>query len=102
MAEIRIEGKVAAAFGDHLYLVFVDDSGAEFVIRGGPASNVLPGLSPIETESGVPIKNSEDSRPIEDRADFGSRVIDLGGRDANDVWETMKRVANLINAAHID
>lgn len=39
MAEIRIEGK--PAFGspfDHMYLVYVDDSGDEFVIRGGPQS----------------------------------------------------------------
>lgn len=37
MAEIRIEGSVVfLPLGDHLYLVFVDDMGNEFVIRGGP------------------------------------------------------------------
>ena len=42
MAEIRIEGKpITIDPGDHLYLVFVDDTGNEFVIRGCPAPNTL-------------------------------------------------------------
>lgn len=102
MAEIRIEGKVAAAFGDHLYLVFVNDSGQEFVIRGGPANDNFLDFGNIVTELGVPIAASEDNRPVEDRADFGSQVLDLGGRDAEDVWKVMLQAAQLIDAAGID
>lgn len=102
MAEIRIEGKVATAFGDHLYLVFVNDAGQEFVIRGGPESDIAPGFSSIVTEAGVPIAASEDNRPIADRDNFGSQVLDLGGRDAEDVWQVMIRSAQLIGAAGID
>ena len=40
MAEIRIEGKpISRPTGNlagHAYLVFVDDDGTEYVIRGGP------------------------------------------------------------------
>jgi hypothetical protein len=102
VAEIRIEGKVAIGFGDHLYLVLVDDDGNEFVIRGGPASDILPGFSNIVTEQGVPMALSEDERPIENRADFGSRVIDIGERNAEDVWETMIKASKLIQDAGID
>lgn len=35
MAEIRIEAKTAARHSDHLYLVFVNDAGTEFVNRAG-------------------------------------------------------------------
>jgi len=35
MADIRIEAKQVMGAADHLYLVFVNDAGAEFVIRGG-------------------------------------------------------------------
>jgi len=101
MAEIRIEGKDAAGpYGGHLYLVFVSDSGAEFVIRGGPTYQ-FPPFGSIVVEAGVSIVNSDDNRPIADRADHGSRVLDLGGRDANDVWEAMKQSASLIGAKNI-
>lgn len=41
MAEIGIEGKVVNGVLDagHLSLVHTDDSGAEFVIRGGPEND---------------------------------------------------------------
>lgn len=45
MSEIRIEGfEVLGVSGvGHLYLVYVDDSGDEFVIRGGPESSAIFG-----------------------------------------------------------
>ena len=36
MAEIRLEANSVYFAFDHYYLVFVDDGGNEFVIRGGP------------------------------------------------------------------
>lgn len=114
MAEIRIEGNVVNfefvdTFFDHLYLVYVDDMGSEFVIRGGPTeydlSNNLPGNSPfgpIKTESGFAMDMSEDARELSQREAFGSRIIDLGGRDATTVWEAMKQTANLIGSSSTD
>ena len=103
MAEIRIEGKPVFGTGDHLYLVFADDSGAEFVIRGGPQPGTLAG-DPITVEVGVPMGDSEengsaDYRPIEDREARGSRIIGLEGRDASEVWNIMLQQAQQI-AAH--
>ena len=62
MAEIRIEGNPAALGFDHLYLVFVDDSCSEFVIRGGPTFDIPP-FGAILVEDGSPIGDSEDNRP---------------------------------------
>lgn len=41
MAEIGVEGKVVSGVMDsgHLSLVYTNDGGAEFVIRGGPENN---------------------------------------------------------------
>lgn len=53
----------------HLYLVYKNDAGSEFVIRGGPDTFI----NEIVTEAGVPIELSEDLeeltlRKIERRA----------------------------------
>lgn len=103
MAQIRIEGKpVTFTPGDHLYLVLVSDSNEEFVVRGGPDPDAAV-FGNIVTEAGVPIAASEDNRPVADRESLhGSRVVDLGGRNANDVWRTIKRSAVLIEASNIN
>ena len=88
--------------GDHLYLVLVSDSNEEFVVRGGPDPDAAV-FGNIVTEAGVPIAASEDNRPVADRESLhGSRVVDLGGRNANDVWRTIKRSAVLIEASNIN
>lgn len=104
MAQIRIEGKVVSFTpGDHLYLVLVSDSNNEFVVRGGPQRDSFFDFGNIVTEPGVPIAASEDNRPVANRETIhGSRVVDLGGRDANDVWKTLQRSAVLIQAANIN
>lgn len=106
MAEIRLEANSVYFAFDHYYLVFVDDGGNEFVIRGGPGiygpdSNSVFG--PITVEAGVPIAESRDFREVSDRVDVnGSVVIDLGWRDATDVWAIMVQAARNIDAANID
>ncbi|MEP3918475.1 calcium-binding protein [Ascidiaceihabitans sp.] len=50
----------------------------------------------------MPIAVSEDNRPISDRAEFGSRVVPLGNRDAADVWQQLVRAVELIGDAGID
>ena len=98
MAEIRIEAKPLNppldAFG-HIYLVFVDDTGAEFVVRSGPSGSGIGGQ--IVVQVGVPMAQSFDSRPISAREERGSAVLDLEGRDANDVWNLMLQQAQNIH-----
>jgi hypothetical protein len=101
VAEIRIESKsVPWTNGyEHSYLVYVNDAGAEFVIRGGPESDV-PGLwGAIVVEAGVSIANSEDARPVEDRALRGSIVLELNGRNATAVWDSMLQATATIGSA---
>ena len=102
MAEIRIEGKpVAGLFWDHLYLVYVDDNGNEFVIRGGQGGGVTTGFGNILVEVGVPIAQSLDERDIEERDARGSAVLDLGDRDAADVWSIMLQQGQAIQDAQV-
>lgn len=101
MGQIRIEANVVGTSFQHLYLVYTDNAGNEFVIRGGPQFDIPPLFGQLVVEAGVAMEDSKDVRPIEDRDEFGSRVIDLDGRDAEDVWNQMKRAANLIDQAAI-
>ncbi len=112
MASISIEGTpVALASGGgipdfpistsgHLLIVFTDDSGNEFVIRGGPTAASSP-FGPLVLQVGIPLASSFDARASGQTAeDRGSVTLDLGGRDANDVWEILKQHAtNLHNQA---
>lgn len=99
MAEIRIEANQVFGNQGHLYLVFVDDVGQEFVIRGGPAAPIA--RDPLTIEVNVPMDDSRDNRPIADRDARGSIVIDLEGRDAAQVWEIMVQQAQGIADAQL-
>ncbi|MFC2970459.1 calcium-binding protein [Acidimangrovimonas pyrenivorans] len=98
MSEIRIEGHpvylVTDTGYDHLYLVFVDDDGSEYVLRSGPSGPLGTGV--ILVEDSLPMADSADARPVEDRDLYGSRVLDLGPRDAADVWDVMRQQAREI------
>lgn len=123
MPKISIESKSIAFGFNHLYLVFEDNVGNEFVIRGGPenselfdsldAFDPLNPPNPIDlvdafdfgnliTEVNVPIGQSSDARGSETITDRGSRELDLGGRRAEDVWEIMKQQATNIQNSAID
>lgn len=107
MAEIRIEANTVEAWGistfaDHLYLVLVADDGSESVIRGGPTGNgFFFNYGEIGMEIGMPMANSVDNRPVADRDVYGSRVLDLDGRDASAVWGAMLAAAREIDDAPI-
>ncbi len=107
MAEIRLESKDVAQGYDHFYLVFINDDGAEFVIRGGPHNDIplsgLIGYGQIDVEVGNAMtpETTEDFRLVQDRALHGSTVLDLGGRDANVVWQAMLQAAAIINNAEV-
>lgn len=117
MSKISIESKPIAFGFDHLYLVFENDAGSEFVIRGGPensdlldAPDLLDPLDPLDpvdfgniiTEINVPINESEDARGSDTMVARGNRELDLGGRRPEDVWTIMIQQATSIQNALID
>jgi Ca2+-binding RTX toxin-like protein len=117
MGRILIEGTPVALFsgsgsGDsgtggisisgHLLLIYQDDAGNEFVVRGGPKRGGNPDYGPLTIEQGVLIANSLDRRIDKDgnpvtAASRGSREIALGGRKAEDVWNLILQHAKNIN-----
>lgn len=113
MAKITVEAKpvyfMNSYAGNHLDLIFTDDDGVEYVIFGEPASLTGGALlvNAVETSPGVWVNGvvggilseSFDARkPGETAASRGSREIDLGGRDANDVWKILVEHASNIAA----
>ena len=102
MSKISIESREIFAGQDHLYLIFQDSAGLEFVIRGGPEDNNPLDFGDIVTDVNVPIAESEDARGNDTPVERGDRELDLGGRTAEDVWEIMKQQATNINNAGID
>lgn len=112
MSKISIEGFAAGAYSGsqaflvlpfsasgHLYLVYEDNNGDEFVIRGGPSERLGRGY--ITVEDNEPINESLDERfnpydvPVtpENR---GNRTLDLGGRDPKLVWDVLRQYARHI------
>ncbi len=64
MSKIFIESRPAPEKPspyDHLYLVYQNNLGEEFVIRGGPTGNILM-LGNLIVEVNKPINSSEDAR----------------------------------------
>lgn len=102
MSKISIESKEIFAGQDHLYLIFQDAAGQEFVIRSGPENNNPLDFGDIVAAVNVPIAESEDARGNNTTVERGNRELDLGGRAAEDVWEIMKQQATNINNAGID
>lgn len=102
MSKLSIESKLVLAGLDHLYLIFEDSVGQEFVIRGGPEEDNPFDYGKIVTEVSIPIAESEDARGSDTSVERGNRVLDLGERRAEDVWEIMKQQATNIHNAMID
>lgn len=112
LADIGVigEGRDDLAVVGHIYIVYTDDLGNEFVVRGGPSGPTGPfnlGLRTIVTEVGVPIAQSVDARfdPRSGQsltpADRGSKELDLGGRRAEDVWNLILQQATNLNNSGI-
>jgi hypothetical protein len=87
----------------HSYLVYENETGEEFIIRGGPQYNGNVGgrqwgeYGKIVMEAGTPIKQSEDYRGKSEIESRGRKEIDLGGRDASSIWEQMKETAQKVD-----
>ena len=130
MAKIKIEGYplglpdfVPFYASGHLLLIFEDDSGNEFVVRGGPQrpdpgnyGNLVLERGSASEPLGVPIHKSDDLRVSRDSAGKprldnsgnmipvtaafrGTREIPLNGRDASDVWNLILQHADNIHDA---
>lgn len=101
--EIRIEAQPVFFFGDtgfdHLYLVLVTPDREEQVLRGYPEGAL--GTGPLVVEDSVAMASSRDYRPVSDRVLYGSRVLDLDGRAAEDVWDVMRQQARAIETAEV-
>lgn len=102
MSKILIESKPVSGEGiRHLYLVYVDDAGSEWVIRGGPSID-FPPFGQIKIEANIPLALSKDARGANTPEDRGSRELDLGDRSAEDVWYVMYQQALSIQWASLD
>ncbi len=102
-ARIWIEAKPVFFLGDtghdHLYLVLETETGAEFVLRGGPSGSL--GTGRIVIEDAVPMAQSADARPPGARELYGALELDLGGRDPLQVWDAMREAGQAIQAADV-
>ena len=106
MASISIEGREVVVEEGHLYLVFKADTGEERIIGGRSEGGFLPPFGNIEVQFGNLIDGSQEERVDGDGnpvtpAERGNRVLDLGGRDANKVWEIMIRQASAIDNSNL-
>jgi hypothetical protein len=86
----------------HLYLVktVTDDQGrvvSEKVIRGTAGSN-----GDLETLTDANLATSPDRRGSDTLEERHHKVLDLGNRDADDVWQVMVQHANNIEKADLD
>jgi len=86
----------------HLYLVktVTDEQGrvvSEKVIRGTAGSN-----GDLETLADANLATSPDRRGSDTPAERHHKVLDLGTRDADDVWNVMVQHANNIEKANLD
>lgn len=94
----------------HLLLVYKDDDGNEFVIRGGPIIESDGSYGALVLEINEPIETSIDRRVVlqdgelvEVSAEFrGSTEVDFGGRNPDDVWKVLKQHAVNIDLQRFD
>ncbi len=98
MSRISIEGWNVPLLNNHLYLVYKNDAGQEYVIRGGPTINngVFDRLFVLYND--VKLEESPDARPAGVTAeDRGAKII-YEGSYAADLWNIMKQHASNIHA----
>ncbi len=89
----------------HLLLVYRDDDGNEFVIRGGPTNGGDP-FGNLIVEINEPIETSIDRRVVAQdgvlvpvTAEFrGNTEIDFGDRNPDKIWEILKQHAENIHS----
>ena len=102
MSKIYIASYDVALQFQHLYLVFENDLGEQFVIRGGPENDLQFSITDpnfsfgnVELEVDRPLTVSEDRFSVDRTGDGlpdtpserNFTELDLGGRDAESVWQ---------------
>lgn len=106
MPTISIESKHVILGLDHLYLVYRDDNGNEFVIRGGQGPLIDNGdgtyQSTIDVEIGEPIATSEDGRPYTEASlAEHNHVQILEGSEAENLWQIMLQQVESVGDAEL-
>ncbi|SFC61996.1 calcium-binding protein [Tropicimonas isoalkanivorans] len=103
--EIFIEtsdvGALGVTVGEHLYLVFRDTNGDEYVLRSGPEQSFWP-FGEMEIEVNVPIADSADVRDGDTPADRSSTPLDFPGLTDDAAWAIMVKYARMIEGANYD
>lgn len=101
--EIFIEAREVEIFGlpsgaMHLYLVFRDTDGEEYVIRSGPENRWQPWRGDMRIEANVPMDASTDDRGDDTPAERHSTPLDFPGLTDDQAWAIMVRYARMIDA----
>jgi Ca2+-binding RTX toxin-like protein len=110
MSKISIEGKGIDSpipFG-HLYLVYEDDTGQEFVLRGGPELNGDPSYGHLYVTGwnrNVPLADSFDKRVDADgnaiTPEQRGQIVLFSGSDVDATWSLLKLYAEQIKSAEL-
>jgi Ca2+-binding RTX toxin-like protein len=109
MSALYIEGKPVAGSSNealgvalHAYIVYVDNDGNEFVLRGGPGGPAnLSSFGSISIQNG-PLSDSKDARGDLTPDDRGQTLLPLGDeRSADDVYFVMNQLLTQIADARI-
>lgn len=85
----------------HLYLVYRDTDGQEYVLRAGPQSSLFPLVGNLRVESNVAMASSADRRSLDDAtlAARHSTPLDFGTLSDDEAWALMVKYARAIDAA---
>lgn len=111
MPKIFVEGTAITglfSFG-HLYIVYQNDSGQEFVLRGGPELSGEPSYGHLLISGwneNLLLENSPDKRVDADgipvtAEERGQKELPLGGLDVEAVWDLMKQYGGQIKNAEL-
>lgn len=95
--EVEIAGLPSGAM--HLYLVFRDSNGDEYVIRSGPQNPYVPWFGDMKIEISVPMAASADRRGSETPQDRFSTPFDFPGLSDDQAWAIMVKYARMIDRA---
>jgi Ca2+-binding RTX toxin-like protein len=102
MSQIFIEARTATFLGvpvsqKHLYLVYRDDGGSEWVIRGGPdgIGDLFGGDFLFEINREIDL--SSDARGSDTPADRFSTELIIPGKSGDEIWAIMVKYALLLD-----
>lgn len=94
--EVEVIGLPSGAM--HLYLVFRDTDGEEYVIRSGPENRWQPWRGDMRIEANVAMDDSSDDRGGDTPAERHSTPLDFGSLTDDQAWAIMVRYARMIEA----